>query len=153
MRKYMFIEFKEAWFKKEPNNVWNENNVYTFEELESLNNKFYKLYDKSRNITLYLRKDGTQCLLNNNILYANESVIMNKRIKVVHPSVFNKGCKIAVVMMYTNNLAHVCCYSEANIIAYCNKHKYTCYIYKETMTDSHPTWNKPLVLKDNIGDT
>ena len=146
----MFIEFKETWFKQESTNIWNESNKYIFEDMKSDNIDFYELYDKSRNVILFLRKDGKQCLINDQILYTNDSTVVNKRIKYVHPNVYNKGSKIAVVMMYTPNLANICSYSEANIIAYCNKHKYTCYIYKDSMTDSHPTWNKPLVIKDNI---
>jgi hypothetical protein len=145
----MLIEFKETWFKKQEDNVWIEQNKYYFEESASDIDDCYKLVDKSRNVVLYLKKNGTQCIFNGIVLYENKSMI-NARTQYLKPDIYNPNSKIAVVMMYTPNIAHICCHTEVNILAYCNLHKYTCYIYKDTMTASHPTWNKPLVLKDNI---
>jgi hypothetical protein len=143
----MFCDFGSTWFMKLNENEWTERNEYFFNETNTING-FYKLYDESRNISLEIKTDGSVCKIFDKILYNNTS--NNVITKMVHPTIFSPNCDIAIVMLYTTNFAHVCCYSEANIIAYCNKHGYTCYIYKDSMTDSHPTWNKPLVLSHNI---
>lgn len=144
----MLFEFADTWFEYDSmKNKWNERNLFYYSQVLSEYDNYYKIHDENRNVTLYLKKDGTECKYNNQIIYKN-----NQRAKTVHPYVFNPISNIAIVMLYTSNFAHVCCHSEANIIAYCMKHRYTCYIYKDSMVhaDTHPTWNKPLVLMDNI---
>jgi hypothetical protein len=144
----MLIEFNETWFEyDELKNQWSERNVFNYNQLDCEYADYFKLNDESRNIVLYLKKDGSECIFNDTILYKN-----NQRAKMVHPHVYNPISNIAVVMLYTSNFSIVCCFSEANVVSYCVKHRYTCYIYRDSMVhyDTHPTWNKPLVLMDNI---
>ena len=83
----MFIEFKETWFKQESTNIWNESNKYIFEDMKSDNIDFYELYDKSRNVILFLRKDGKQCLINDQILYTNDSTVVNNKPLVIKDNI------------------------------------------------------------------
>jgi len=143
----MYLEFDTTWFSKIADNKWIENNVYAFEEMKC-DSTYFTIYDKSRELTLQLAIDGSKVLYNDKVLYSNNS--KNKRTRIIKPIVHDPGNKYAIVMLYTKNFSHVCCHSEANIVAYCKRHKHTCYIYRDTMTDDHPTWNKPLVLADNL---
>lgn len=143
----MFFEFDNTWFSKIDEETWIEQNLYVFQEVSN-DPEYITIFDSSRDVTLKISKSGVHVLYKNSILYKNTST--NKRLRMIKPSVFNPGSKYAVVMLYTKNFSHVCCYSEANILAYCKKHGYTAYVYRDSMTESHPTWNKPLVLLDNI---
>lgn len=140
----MYFGFPHTWFIKVNKNSWTERNIYFFEEVE--NDTDLKLFDKSRNVEIKICNNGSECYLNDILVHTNK----NTRYIPSEITVINKNQKIGVVMLYTDNMKEMCQYSERNITEYCKKHNYTCYVYRESITDSHPTWNKPLVLLDNI---
>ena len=68
------------------------------------------------------------------------------------PIVLFPGNDIAIVTLHTPNMKKVAELSEMNIVAYCQRHRYTCYVYRNSIIHKNeaPTWNKPVVLLNHI---
>ena len=84
--------------------------------------------------------------------------LYSKKIEIVKqptkPAVFNPGKNIAIVMAFTPNIYKYALIAEQNVTSYAKENGYTCYIYRDTVVPvkEHPTWNKPLVLDNHIGN-
>jgi predicted O-methyltransferase YrrM len=63
------------------------------------------------------------------------------------------GGKIAVVSLYTDEIADFAHYSEKNIRQYCKKHNYTFYVYRDKIEkNSSPNWSKAGSILNHISD-
>ncbi len=68
-------------------------------------------------------------------------------------SCYNPGHSLAIVSLYTPEISDYAIESEMNIRAYCEKHGYTFYVYRETLDrESHGNWSKPKALLNHIDD-
>ena len=65
-------------------------------------------------------------------------------------SVYNPGCAIAMVMLYTPNIKNYACIAEDNIRRYCETHGYTLYIHRDIPYEidlkATGNWYKPFLL-------
>ena len=65
-------------------------------------------------------------------------------------SVYQPGRSIAVVMLYTPNIANYARFGEASLRAYCERHGYTLYIHRDVPPDfgreACGNWAKPFLL-------
>ncbi|SAL49508.1 galactosyl transferase GMA12/MNN10 domain protein [Caballeronia cordobensis] len=65
-------------------------------------------------------------------------------------SVYQPGRAIAVVMLYTPNIASYARFGEASLRAYCERHGYTLYVYRDVppdfKRDACGNWVKPFLL-------
>lgn len=65
-------------------------------------------------------------------------------------SVYQPGQRIAVVMLYTPNIANYACFGEASLRDYCEQHGYTLYMHREVPADfareACGNWAKPFLL-------
>ena len=89
--------------------------------------------------------------MNNGIHTVANNIKINKR--PAKPRVINPGKNIAIVMVFTPNVYNYALIAEKNIIAYAKENEYTCYIYRDIVSNNlkeHPTWNKPIVLQNHI---
>jgi len=66
-------------------------------------------------------------------------------------SVYQPGRPIAVVMLYTPNIASYARFGEASMRAYCEQHGYTLYVHRDVQPDfgrdACGNWAKPFLLK------
>ena len=68
-------------------------------------------------------------------------------------SCYNPGQKIAIVSLYTPEIASYAVESEINIKSYCEKKGYTFYIYRDSLDKkSHGNWSKPKAILNHIDD-
>ena len=66
-------------------------------------------------------------------------------------SVYNPGRKIAIVSLYTPEIADYAKYSEQSIKDYCDKQDYTFHIYREKLElNGSPNWSKAQALLNHI---
>ena len=68
-------------------------------------------------------------------------------------SIYNPGKKIAVVSLYTKNIADFAVCSENSIREYCEKQGYTFYVYREAIdSNASPNWSKARAILNHIDD-
>lgn len=68
-------------------------------------------------------------------------------------SIYNPGKKIAVVSLYTKNIADFAVCSENSIREYCEKQGYTFYVYREAIdSGASPNWSKARAILNHIDD-
>ena len=68
-------------------------------------------------------------------------------------SIYNPGKKIAVVSLYTKNIADFAVCSENSIREYCEKQGYTFYVYRESIdAGASPNWSKARAVLNHIDD-
>jgi hypothetical protein len=68
-------------------------------------------------------------------------------------SVYNPGKKIAIVSLYTSNIADFAIYSEKSIREYCNIQGYTFYVYREALEgNASANWSKAKAILSHIDD-
>jgi len=68
-------------------------------------------------------------------------------------SIYNPDKKIAIISLYTPEIADYAKYSEQSIKDYCEKQGYTFYIYREKLEkESNPNWSKAQALLNHIDD-
>lgn len=68
-------------------------------------------------------------------------------------SVYNPGKKIAIVSLYTPEIADYAKYSERSIKDYCEKQGYTFYVYREKLDASaHANWSKARAILNHFDD-
>lgn len=68
-------------------------------------------------------------------------------------SCYNPGHPIAIVSLYTPEIAAYAEESERSVRSYCEKQGYTFYVYRKTLDpSSHPNWSKPKALLNHIRD-
>tara|TARA_R110001599_G_scaffold133843_1_gene311477 strand:- start:344 stop:2539 length:2196 start_codon:yes stop_codon:yes gene_type:complete len=66
---------------------------------------------------------------------------------------YNPGQRIAIVSLYTKEIADYAVHSENSIKEYCEKQNYTFYIYREKIEENaSPNWSKPQALLNHIDD-
>lgn len=66
-------------------------------------------------------------------------------------SVYNPGQKIAIVSLYTKEIADYAIYSEKNIREYCELQGYTFYVYRENLDlKTSANWSKAKALLNHI---
>jgi len=66
---------------------------------------------------------------------------------------FNPGCKIAIVSLYTDEIASFGTYSEKSIKDYCIKQNYTFYVYRKKLDgNASPNWSKAQAILNHIKD-
>jgi len=66
---------------------------------------------------------------------------------------YNANQKIAIVSLYTKEIADYATHSENSIKEYCEKQGYTFYIYREKLEKkSNPNWSKAQALLNHIDD-
>ena len=66
---------------------------------------------------------------------------------------FNPGCKIAIVSLYTDEIASFGMYSEKSIKDYCIKQNYTFYVYRKKLDgNASPNWSKAQAILNHIKD-
>jgi hypothetical protein len=68
-------------------------------------------------------------------------------------SVYNSGKKIAIVSLYTPEIADYAQYSERSIKDYCEKQGYTFYVYREKLdANAHANWSKARAILNHFDD-
>jgi len=68
-------------------------------------------------------------------------------------NIYNPNQKIAIVSLYTKEIADYATHSENSIKEYCEKQGYTFYIYREKLEKkSNPNWSKAQALLNHIDD-
>lgn len=66
-------------------------------------------------------------------------------------SCYNPGASIAIVTLYTSEIAEYSIESEYSIRKYCERNNYTFYVYRDSLDkDSNPNWSKPKAILNHI---
>lgn len=74
-----------------------------------------------------------------------------RQIEVESFSCYNPGASIAIVTLYTSEIAEYSIESEYSIKRYCERNNYTFYVYRDSLDkDSNPNWSKPKAILNHI---
>jgi len=98
-------------------------------------------------------KDQWQKFKDYNFLKYFSSQLPNPKIPEDKFSKYNSGQKIAIVSLYTKEIADYAIHSENSIKEYCDKQGYSFYVYRESLDkNGSPNWSKSQALLNHIDD-
>lgn len=101
---------------------------------------------------LKLKSEWSQMVDRDYLKYLNK--ITEDKIEIKDKfSKYNAGKKIAMITLYTKEIASYAKYSEQNIKDYCLKQGYTFYVYRDSLdNESSPNWSKARAIMNHIED-
>ena len=150
-------QFNLQTFEKDKADFYNEEqvthwNVNTQKRHESIDLQCKKELDIKQKEFIKL-KDEWQNFKDHNFLKYVSTQLPKTEISKNKFNAYNTGQKIAIVSLYTKEIADYAVHSENSIRQYCEKQNYTFYVYREKLEEnSSPNWSKSQALLNHIDD-
>ena len=127
--------------------------IYDLEIFKEEREKAADRFEVKKKEFLKLKNEWPQMVDRDYLKYLNK-ITEDKKIEIKDKfSKYNAGKKIAMITLYTKEIASYAKYSEQNIKDYCLKQGYTFYVYRDSLdNESSPNWSKARAIMNHIDD-